>query len=289
MQSRRGGAETKRLHPGWAATAGITAVALARHGVSSPQHPYDGGQGLYRSHLREGDGADLSRLTVALGSSGRSTTYAVKLHPSCHFTHAFIEAAVHLAIEHDIDPGAIERITCPIHDDEVPVVCEPRPKDRTGLRLRSQVQPAVRRCRVLVHRRFTLGELDAERSARRASARRRPPRRALRGSGEPVSTAYSGEVIVHMNDGRALRHRVQINLGSQERPVAEDDIVAKFLANVRFAEVEQPAGDRIVEAVMSLDACGDAAALGEMLAALPRVGEPRRPRPAFDDTIGRGR
>jgi len=91
-----------------------------------------------------------------------------------------------------------------------------------------------------------------------------------------------------MNDGRALRHRVQINLGSQERPVAEDDIVAKFLANVRFAEVEQPAGDRIVEAVMSLDACGDAAALGEMLAALPRVGD-HVARTAFDDTIGRGR
>ena len=45
------GAWTKRMHPGWAGVAGITAATLAKHGFVGPRGAYDGRFGLYASHL----------------------------------------------------------------------------------------------------------------------------------------------------------------------------------------------------------------------------------------------
>src|SRR5215831_15018827 len=45
------GAWTKRLHPGWAGVAGITAATLAKHGYVGPRAAYEGRFGLYASHL----------------------------------------------------------------------------------------------------------------------------------------------------------------------------------------------------------------------------------------------
>src|SRR4051812_8439537 len=44
------GAWTKRLHPGWAATAGITAARLAQHGFFGPSRPYEGKFALFDTH-----------------------------------------------------------------------------------------------------------------------------------------------------------------------------------------------------------------------------------------------
>lgn len=47
---------SKRLHPGWAGVAGITAAVLARAGISGPRTAYEGRYGLYATHLRDGVG-----------------------------------------------------------------------------------------------------------------------------------------------------------------------------------------------------------------------------------------
>src|SRR5690606_21051673 len=45
------GAWNKRLHPGWAGAAGITAATLAKHGFVGTRAVYEGRFGLYNSHL----------------------------------------------------------------------------------------------------------------------------------------------------------------------------------------------------------------------------------------------
>jgi 2-methylcitrate dehydratase PrpD len=267
MQFAEEGAETKRLHPGWAASAGITAAMLACHGVSSPQQPFEGGQGLYRAYCGPGESADLAALVDALGEQWQIDDVAVKLHPTCHFTHSFIEAAVEVAHEHDIDPRAVDRITCPIHDDEVPVVCEPRRrKVAPGSDYEAKFSLQYTVAASLVHRQLTLAELDP---SVRADALVLDLAGRVDYCSDPASdypAAYSGEVVVHMTDGRELRRRVQVNRGSQRRPVDEAAIVEKFRANLRFAAVTEPIGERILDAVMTLEACPDVSVLAEMLA-----------------------
>ena len=51
------GAWNKRLHPGWAAQAGMTAAALAREGFVGATKPYDGRFGLFNAYLGNAQGA----------------------------------------------------------------------------------------------------------------------------------------------------------------------------------------------------------------------------------------
>ena len=73
------GAWTKRMHPGWAGVAGITAATLAKHGFVGPRGAYDGRFGLYASHLGSHFAqADLTLATEALGRSWQIDEVAVK-------------------------------------------------------------------------------------------------------------------------------------------------------------------------------------------------------------------
>src|SRR5262245_5095232 len=68
MEFLQDGAWTKRLHPGWAGVAGITAATLAKHGYVGPRAAYEGRFGLYASHLGQHfEQADLALATEELG------------------------------------------------------------------------------------------------------------------------------------------------------------------------------------------------------------------------------
>jgi 2-methylcitrate dehydratase PrpD len=266
MQFVEEGAWTKRIHPGWAAAAGITAAAFARSGFVAPQFAYEGTSGLYRTHLRNED-PDLAVLTKGLGDEWQLDEVAVKLFPACHFTHTCIEAAIDVVTSHQLALGDIERVVCLVHDDYVPVVCEPRQRKiapASDYEAKFSLQFVV--AAALVNRRFTMNELSDEMLhdplvldlARRVEYRSDPD------SGYP--RFYSGEVIVHTTDHQTLSRRQVINQGAPERPIARDEIVAKFRANLEFAHVESARIERLIDATLTVDRCDDASEFAELLA-----------------------
>src|ERR1043166_3643739 len=73
------GAWTKRMHPGWAAQAGITAAALARQGFVGPSRAYEGRFGLFNAYLQAGIEAERwGRATAGLGEGWETMAVAVK-------------------------------------------------------------------------------------------------------------------------------------------------------------------------------------------------------------------
>src|ERR1700689_2952304 len=68
------GTQTKFLHPGWAAQSGITAVVLAREGISGPAEVFEGRFGLFASHLQDvtGNLSDFGRIDDNLGKHWES-------------------------------------------------------------------------------------------------------------------------------------------------------------------------------------------------------------------------
>jgi len=82
------GAWTKRMHPGWAAVAGITAARLAQHGFRAPARSYEGKFGFFDTHLQHAPAphrpAGRTRHTgVRLGArrDRRQTLPGLPLHP----------------------------------------------------------------------------------------------------------------------------------------------------------------------------------------------------------------
>ena len=96
------GAWTKRLHPGWAAAAGITAAALAKGGFVGPLSPYEGKRGgFFLTHLgNHGIAWDATDAAAGLGQRWEVTQVALKPSPACQHNIACIDAATALARAH---------------------------------------------------------------------------------------------------------------------------------------------------------------------------------------------
>jgi 2-methylcitrate dehydratase PrpD len=119
MEFLADGSQTKPLHAGWAAFAGITAASLAAHGATGPASVLEGRFGLLASHVGE---FDASVLAGELGERWETTHIAFKVYPSCHCSHAVLDAVS----ETGIGAEGVEEIVCLVPGDvAIGLVLEP--------------------------------------------------------------------------------------------------------------------------------------------------------------------
>jgi 2-methylcitrate dehydratase PrpD len=262
------GAWTKRMHPGWAASAGITAAALAKAGYIGATRPYEGRFGLYNAYLNNKelrDKCDLGLATAGLKSVWEIENVAIKPFPACHFTHGCIDAAVTLARKHPIKLADIKRVRALIPQGVVKTVAEPvankrRPKSEYDAEFSIPFTVSAS----LLRGQFTLKELTdesladpdilalADRVDYEVDARSGFPR------------YYSGEVVVELKDGRELRQREDINRGNAERPISNGDIAVKYEDNIKVAGAAARGG-KVRETILGLDRANSARDVAQLL------------------------
>lgn len=247
------GAWTKRMHPGWAASAGLTAATMARHGFVGPKQVYEGRFGLFNSHLgplaRDGD---LSLATAGLGEVWELAKVNVKPLPACHFTHACADAAVALRERHGLRPEQIKSVRALVPAEVVKTVCEPvATKKRPQNSYDAQFSIPYIVATALMRGRFGLAELDD-------AALHDEHTLALASKVEfevdpdsPFPKYYSGEVVVTLDDGRELRQREHVNRGSEERPISNAEVVRKFDENMALVAAPARAA-RVRERVLAI-------------------------------------
>ena len=232
MQFLDDGAWSKRSHPGWAGVAALTAVNLAAHGYFGPRDPYFGRYGLYRLYMRDDAPIDPEPLSAGFGEHWSMSEIAFKPYPCCHYNHAFNDCALALKRAHEFTVADIAKIICRIHPEQVAVVCEPEAtKKRPQNTYDAQFSVAYSVAATLIRDRFGLTELD--------DASIRDP--AILALGDRVEYTedpdsafpahFSGAMDIHLNDGRVLQHREQMNRGSAENPMLPEEIRGKFAAN----------------------------------------------------------
>ncbi|MBN1191994.1 MAG: MmgE/PrpD family protein [Dehalococcoidales bacterium] len=88
------GALAKRMGPGLASRAGITAALMAEKGISGVRDPLEGTSGLYNIYFQ--GNYDPRELTMDLGERFEGVHISLKRYPCCGYTHAFINAALSL-------------------------------------------------------------------------------------------------------------------------------------------------------------------------------------------------
>ena len=262
------GAWNKRLHPGWAAAAGITAAALAQHGFVGARKAYEGRFGLYASHLQDRfDRGDLSLATAELGERWELLQVAVKPFPACHFAHACADAAIALRRDRELDLRAISRIRALVPAEVVKTVCEPvASKRRPSNAYDAQFSIPFIVASALRRGRFGLADLTAQAIAD-------PETLALadRVDYEIDPSAefpryYPGELIAELTDGRVMRHREARNRGCGDRPITEAEILAKFVGNCRGSVAETRA-EELADRLLSLRKAPDLRDVAAQMAA----------------------
>ena len=231
------GAWNKRLHPGWAGIAGITAAHLARNGYVGPTKTYEGRFGLYQSHLSHlKDEVDYDYVTAGLGERWELSEVAIKPFPACHLVHACADAALALREKHNLKPENIASVQALIPEPTMHIIAQPEAnkiKPVSDYDAKFSVQFVTAACLVLG--RFGLAELEQDTLnnplildlAARVSYAADP------------DTAYpkyfSGGVIIKTRDGKTLRHHEAVNRGAGARALTGDEISKKYRDNAALA------------------------------------------------------
>jgi len=277
LQFLEDGAWTKRMHPGWAAQAAISAATIAAHDIPAPLAAYEGRFGLYRLYLGAAVGADvdLALATAGIGADGSCapwelTQIAVKPFAICHFSHACADAAIAMH-RRGVDPARIRSVEARMPAGAMPVVCEPvaaKRRPTSDYDAKFSLPYAV--ASGLLRGKLGLRELTP-------AAFTDPAALALMDrvecSVDPASTFprhYTGEVVVTLDDGTTLDERQAINRGHAERPLLDVEVRDKFFDNatLHFSRAHAQA---ICDAVLALDRAASVTTLEDLLAVAPET------------------
>ena len=231
------GAWNKRLHPGWAGVAGITAAHLARNGYVGPSKTYEGRFGLYQSHLQTlKDEVDYDAITAGLGEQWETSEVAIKPYPICHLIHACADAALVLREKHNLKPEDIVSVLALIPEPTIHIIAQPdanKIKPANDYDAKFSVQFVTAACLVLG--RFGLAELEqgtlTDSTILDLAAR-------VSYAADPATTYpryFSGGVVIKTRDGKTLRHHEPVNRGAGNRALTGDEISKKYRDNAATA------------------------------------------------------
>ena len=225
------GAWNKRMHPGWAGAAGVTAATMAKHGYRGTRQAFEGRFGLYRSHLSNEQDYDIALATADLGRVWEVVNVSVKPLPACHFTHAAIDAAIRIHAK-GVSVEDIVRVDVLVPAEVVKTVCEPEAQKRNPANsYEAQFSIPYLVGTGLLKGRLTLEDIEAPALfdhqvldlASRTFYRHDPD--------TSFPKYFDGEVIVTLKSGEVLREREAVNRGAVDRPLTTEDIIQKFRQN----------------------------------------------------------
>lgn len=246
------GAWTKRLHPGWAAVAGITAAHLAAAGFQAPTRPYEGRFGLFDTHIQHPAAAiDVPAELRTLGTVWELAETAIKPYPVCHFIHGAADAAI--ALHATLDPAEIARIEILLPQDTLPIVAEPReqklrPTNEYDAKFSAPFVVAT----CLLQGSFGLADLLPPALARADVLALAAKTDCVADPNSLFPRAFSGGVRLHLNDGTTRFLHVPVNSGAGERALDEAGVVRKFTASATMILPPDQA-ERIRDTVLTLE------------------------------------
>ncbi len=234
---RETGAWNKRLHPGWAGVAGITAAALARSGFIAPETVYEGRFGLFKSHLGSLEGSvNYGTITEKLGEKWETSEVAIKPFPVCHFIHACADAALEVRRQHRLTPADIARVQAFIPKETMHIIAEPRTvklRPNTSYQAKFSAQYCIAVC--LARGKLGLAELESDVLADPEVLRLADKIECEADPNSAYPKYFSGGITVTTKDGDTFTHMEPINRGTGERALSEEEIVTKFMDNAALS------------------------------------------------------
>jgi 2-methylcitrate dehydratase PrpD len=239
------GSWTKRLHPGWAAQAGLRAALLGRQGFQGPRTVFEGTHGLFNGFAHTTAG-NYAKLTGGFGRDWVAETLAFKPFACGTMTHPYIDCAIRVAAR-GITAEAIESIVCEVAEGTVHRLWEP-------LALKQAVPNAYAGkfsgpfC-------VAVGLItgDAGLAAFTDETVADPRIRALAAKvsfvidpDNPYPDNYTGHLRATLRDGSVVEERQPHLRGGAHEKLSDAAIEAKFFANAAFGglPIERAAGVR---------------------------------------------
>ncbi len=262
MEYLSDGSDVKQLHPGWAAQAGMQAVALADAGLTGPRTVLEGRFGVFRAYA--GLDIDPESVLQPLDDRFEVELMAPKPYPACLCVHPVVQAALDLRGRGILTADTVDHVAtihCEVPPWYVGLVFEPatdKASPRTAYEGRFSAPYCLARAVLdggVGVRSFGPDQLN-DRRTRAIAAKVTHEARPF----AEFPASFPALVRVRMTDGTEHESFVPHNLGSAGLPLGAAGIEAKFRENVEFA-IGRPAADRLHDAIAGLPRTGDADAL----------------------------
>ncbi|MBA2689953.1 MAG: MmgE/PrpD family protein [Burkholderiales bacterium] len=227
------GAWTKRMHPGWAAQAGLRAALMAQQGFVGPHLVLEGTHGVFNGFAHTTD-ANYHALTEDFGKRWLMETIAFKPYACGTMIHPYIDCALKLAAQgtpiDDIDEIVCETAEGIVHRLWEPLALKQRPPNAYAAKF------SVPFC---IASAFVTG--DAGLGAFTEAAVRDPRLLTLAAKvryevdpHNPYPKNYTGHIQVTLRDGRRFETRQpHLRGGAQER-LTQAELEAKFTRNAEI-------------------------------------------------------
>ena len=227
------GAWTKRLHPGWAAQAGITAARLGKEGFLGPRTVLEGTHGLFNGFARSVEG-NYGVLTDGFGSRWYMESITFKPYATGTMNQPYVDCALRLR-NRGIRPEDVKDILCETAEGYVhrlwdPLPSKHRPPNAYAGKFSAPFNIAVA---------FVTG--GAGLSAFTEATVKDPRILALAAKvryvvdpKNPYPKAFTGHIRATLNDGTVVEERQPHIRGGAQEPLSRADIEDKFRANCEY-------------------------------------------------------
>ncbi|MFM5930538.1 MAG: MmgE/PrpD family protein [Novosphingobium sp.] len=241
------------------AQAAVTSALLARAGVSGFEQPLEGRDGFYA--LYAGGKFDPADLLDGLGERWWIEQLTFKPWPSCRGTHPFIEMALDLRARHRFAPEDVAEVE--VRFDAVqqmliePLARKQAPETLIDAKFSIPFAAALALARGRVDLdSFTVQSLSDPQVLRLAGTVS-----GMLVQGEGWQRGSGGAMAVRLHDGRELSAEVTNARGCPERPLSEQELVAKFVDCAGRAKVPpaDPAG--LAARILAIASASDAGAV----------------------------
>lgn len=224
QQALRSDANTKPLHVGNAAAAGLRAAQAAAHGVTGTADMLEGPVGFGAAMAAS---PDWSGATLGLGQVFNIARSTHKVHACCGHQFLPIDAVLLLKDKHGVDPEQIARIEIVTYRQALDATGRSNPA--TPYEAKFSMAYVV--SHALLHGSVLLDAFSAERLQDR-QIQQLMDRIVLREdaamtAGFPVHRAAT--VAIVMQDGQRLEHRAAFRRGDPEWPLSDEELGQKFL------------------------------------------------------------
>lgn len=245
------GTWTKRMHPGWAAQAGMRAAQMGAAGFRGPRTVFEGVHGLYAA-FAPSITPDFALLTGELGQRWEAGNVAFKPYACGTMTQPFIDCAVRLA-ERGIQPEDIKAITCEVGEGTVHRLWEPlelkrKPPTAYAAKFSSPYTIAAG----LIHGNAGLAQFtDAAVTDPRALSLAAKVSYVIDPENE-YPRNYSGHIRAELMDGSVIEERQAQMRGGTREPMSRDDILKKARANLGYAGRSAAAAGQLADYATSL-------------------------------------
>ena len=240
------GAETKHLHAGRGAEAGLVAATLAEHGFTGAPRILEGDRGFYKATCPN---PDETLLLPAAGDPWQLHETSIKPWPSCRHTHPAIECG--LALHQQLPKGLKIRSVRVFAYQAALDLCD-RIKVETAYAGKFSLQHCV--ATALIRGIVVFDNFEAEARIEADGLRTRTAVSAVEQFQSAYPLHWGSRVEVEMEDGSVFSHEVTDARGDPELPLTREDMVAK--ARGLLVHGRHPAPDELIEQVLAMPQSG---------------------------------